>query len=459
MERFGRALALAIVFAGLFPAASLGGADATLTGKLTGAKLPAPGAGVVLVAALRLTDGVVTAGGYANGGRFTLTPPAGPYAILASVIPFRGATRPLERVADFVSAKPGKRTVLKPTLKKRKKHKRRAATRRRSARAAFVDVDYTAIWIKDFETNDSSRDFQVMRAGMRDMITTDVVNFLGTDDCPGVVVERARLADVLAELRLQESPRLDPTTRVRRDRLIAHNATITGNMAVSGDQLTLSATYKNERTGKSRTVSHTGPKDAIFDIEQALIPKLQQAICPHTPKTYTGTFNGTWRTDLNNYTVSWSGSAVLELTDELGAPPPGWPPGTYAQYALKSSHIHATLTGTRNGAFAGSCSVQGETDFELPAITGINPIAVQTGDDEPSYYIALTGRGDEQIPYTETGQGCNQQNPQYPLTGIFYAFTPQALTLSAPDQPLTANTSWDQFGLSRYTSEFSFTPG
>jgi hypothetical protein len=91
VERFGRSLVLAIALAVVVPGAAMAAPNSTLTGKLTGAKLPAQGAGVVPVYAFRLSDGIVVAGGYAKAGRFTLKTPPGPYAVLASVIPPRYA--------------------------------------------------------------------------------------------------------------------------------------------------------------------------------------------------------------------------------------------------------------------------------------------------------------------------------------------------------------------------------
>jgi hypothetical protein len=111
---------------------------ATVKGKLTGAKLPRAGQGRTVVWAMHIPDGLVAAGTTASSsGRFTLKPPAGSYAIFAAVIRSRGKGNPLVRVADFVTAKAGKRRTIKPTLKKRHKHRRngRKATAAADVRA------------------------------------------------------------------------------------------------------------------------------------------------------------------------------------------------------------------------------------------------------------------------------------------------------------------------------------
>ena len=124
MKRFVPLLAVLLLSAA--PAAQAA-TPARVTGKLTGAKLPRAGQGRVVVWAVHLPDGVVTAGATASSsGRFTLKMRAGDYAILAAVVPRKGRGNPIVRVADFVTAKAGKRRTIKPTLKKRHKKRRRA---------------------------------------------------------------------------------------------------------------------------------------------------------------------------------------------------------------------------------------------------------------------------------------------------------------------------------------------
>ncbi len=439
-------VAVVTVAALVVGAAPAGAASpATLTGKLTGAKLPAAGKGVVPVYAVRLRDGRVVGGTYASAaGRFTLRPPAGSYALVAAVVPFGGSGRLLERIADFVTAKAGKRMALKPTLKKRKARKKKHRASPRTARAAFVNVDYPAIWVKIFDAPPG--DFAVMGKGIADMLITDLIATIGK--CDGVVVEREHLDEIIKEIDRQQSKYFDPSTRVQKGKLIANNGTVSGSLTVSGDTLTVSATYHDQRTGRTKTVSVSGPKDDIFGLEERLVPLLTDAICPHTPNTYAGNFNGTWTTTLNSYTVTWSGSAVIQLTAEHGAPPADWPAGDYAHYSMLRGSVHVKVDGTR-----GTCTVHGETDIALtPGMFGED--AVQHAD-KPYYALTIPTRGDEVIPYTETGTGC-QTNPEYPLTGLQFVFTPAPL--QSTDGNLTASTSWDQFGSSHYTSSFSFAP-
>src|SRR5215470_600172 len=177
---------------------------ATVTGKLTGAKLPAKGKGRVPVWALRLSDGVVVASTDASAaGRFTLKTPAGSYAILAAVVPAHGRSSAIVRVADFVTAKAGARRVIKPTLKKRHRPRRpRAAAAR--ARAAWVDVDYPVIWVHKWSVS-GGPELKVLERGVQDMMITDLAARIGGPGCPGAISAGDNLADVLAEIKLSQS--------------------------------------------------------------------------------------------------------------------------------------------------------------------------------------------------------------------------------------------------------------
>src|SRR5689334_3567597 len=125
MRPLGRTAVIAVALAALAAPAAHAAAPAIVTGKLTGAKLPAAGTGRVPVWAMRLSNGTIARGTSATSGFFTLALPAGSYAIFAAVIPARGTHSPLLRVADFVTAKAGKARRIKPTLKKRHKKKKR----------------------------------------------------------------------------------------------------------------------------------------------------------------------------------------------------------------------------------------------------------------------------------------------------------------------------------------------
>ena len=398
MKRFGLLLAVLLAFAA--PAAQAA-TPATVTGKLTGAKLPRAGQGRVVVWALHLPDGLVTAGTTASAsGRFTLKLRAGDYAILAAVVPRSGRGNALVRVADFVTAKAGKRRTIKPTLKKRHKRKKRAKVAGAERSLNWVDADYPVVWVHRWAAS-GPPELNVMEKGMQDMVITDLSAAIGTPECRGAISAGDDFPAVLGEIALQDSPYFDRTQRITTARLVRPNASLTGTLSVSGGVATITATYADQRpghTGQQGTVAVSGPQEELFNLEEQLVPKIADLVCQAIPKSYTGSFSGTWTTDLNQYTVTWTGDAVLALTSEHGSPPPDAPdPQDYANYSLQSGRVHAVLNGNR-----GACTVHGEADFTLSSFAAFTAGFVQNAD-QPWFSLNIMGRGDEAIPYTETG--------------------------------------------------------
>lgn len=431
---------------------------ATLTGTLTGARLPAAGHGRVPVKAIRLADGRVLAGTYATPrGRFTLKAPAGSYAVVASVIPERGARPPVERVAAFVAAKAGKRVAVRALRARRRGAGGRRGRARQQvvARAAFQHVRYLALWVRRWRV--PGGDLRVFERGMTDMLITDLTAVVGR--CGGAVVDRDMWDVLLTEQRLQQSPAFDPSTRVQQGLLIVPNATVSGTMTVSGSTMTLTARFHDERTGRRGTATVSGPADYVFDLEQELVGKLERLICNETPRTYEGTFSGTATSRLNQYTITWSGSVEIELQEEHGAPPSDWPAGDYAQYVVRHGSAHVKLDGTR-----GVCAAHGETDIDLAATTPVPPgipgfsgpgvpslprlpvAGVQVdaqADEEPWFSLNVPAPATAAVPYQETGFGC-QTDPEYPLTGLAFAYTPTPVRTTGG--VLTGSPAWDPPG-------------
>lgn len=438
-------LVLALLLAGA-PAA-LAARPATLTGTLTGARLPRAGRGVVPVRAVRLADGRVVAGDYANArGRFSLKAPGGAYALLASVITPRGS-RPLQRVVAFARARGGRRVGVRATLRR----SRRRPRARRAATFGFVQVDVPALWVQQWST--PRGDLAIMRKGMADMMITDLIPEIGS--CDGIIVERTRLQDVLRELSLQQLPGFDPSTRLRTDRLIAHNGTVTGTLSASGGDITLTATYTDLRSGRRGTVAVSGPGEDLFELAPQLARKLGRVICQETPRTYAGSFSGTATTTLSRLVLRWSGTATFELTRDRRAAPDGWPAGTYLHYALREASAHVTLEGTRIGG--GVCTVQGATDITLPAGAPGGEALVQAGGDgEPAFHLIVPTPATAEVPYTESGFGCNQVDPRYPLTAIPFAFTPSPV--NTQNGALQASASWNRDVFTHLTFNFAFAP-
>ena len=299
------------------PAAALA-APATVKGTFAGPGLPDAGDGVTGVRAVNVETGVVGAADYTAGkrDRWRLALEPGPYALAAATVPFGGGKQ-VDRLVAFVGARSGDTETLKLRLKPKRPGHQRSAHARAAPRVAEgfgdVTVPYPAIWVKQFDVQSSNPELQLLRKGMAEMLVTDLSAALGTPDCPGVIVERERIQDVLNEHRLQQLPGFDQSTTVQRGRLTRDNASVTGSISESGGHAVISATYTDRRPGHSRTktVAVQGPTVNIFDLEQQLAQKLIEAICSDgLPDRYSGTFSGA---SVNpETTTSWNGTVTWE---------------------------------------------------------------------------------------------------------------------------------------------------
>ena len=174
------------------------------------------------------------------------------------------------------------------TSLKAKKRKRQAPRRAALGRAAFsqergqVTPGSVAIEIPPF--TGATGDLSVMNRGMSNMLITDVVNGAG-DDCNAAVIEVEHRDDILKELEFQQSPYVDPATRVQRNFII-------GDVEVKGTlknrRVPLPAPQKldydvrliDKKTGKE-VGRVQGSMDAsdVFAGEQALAKQLNEELC------------------------------------------------------------------------------------------------------------------------------------------------------------------------------------
>ena len=193
-----------------------------------------------------------------------------------------------------------------------------------------------------------------------------------------MVVERARIQEVINEINLQQLPAFDPTTR-GRGRLIRDNATISGTLVESGGNVTLTATYTDHRPGHSRseTVSVQGSGGSIFALEQLLAEKLRDVICPEPITHIEGIFNasiddGPVLTYAGNVEFDRFGPALFE--------------GAEGSYTVTTGQYTITLSG-RDLTGATGCQQSGSKQFAIPANSGsISVTGTEPEHSEPYTY-------------------------------------------------------------------------
>jgi hypothetical protein len=363
---FGVSFALLASLSAAVPMAA-SAAPATLKGRVVGSALPDSGEGAATVRAVNVAKGVVGGADFTGGqrDRWKLRLPPGPYALGAAAAPFAGG-KVVDRLVAFARARSGKTETLKLRLKRKRKggHRRASghggrALERVPEGFGDVDVDYPAIWVKEWDVQSQDPDLGVLRKGLADMLITDLIGGL---KCKAVIVERARIDDVLNEQRLQRLPGFDPDTRVPQGRLIRDNASVSSTLTESGGQLTMSATYVDRRTGRSATVSVQGSGESLFELEQQLAAKLAAVICQdkinHIAGTYSGTF--TIGTTLGPSVMSYQGNVAFDRSG------PNVFGGADGFYILKSGGFTLVASGI-DGTGATGCRQTGTKNFTIPS--------------------------------------------------------------------------------------------
>jgi hypothetical protein len=427
-----RAAALGLAFAlGATVGGSAVASASTISGPLTGAKLPAKGKGVASVRAVSPKTFAIVAADRVSGGRFSLSVPAGAYFLLGTTSPFRGKAGVDRSIATVKVKKGARKTVrlsLKPRKRKRPKFKLPPIPKLPTARAAFVKVDYPAVWLKRYKVTTADPQFRPLSKGLPQMLLTDLIEPLAAA-CNGEFVERERFDTILAEHALQQSSLVDPSTRIAFDKLVAHNKEVTGTISGTANDMTITSIVTDVVSGRSRSVTHHGT-DGFFALESKLAPDLVKLICGDKPPTrLVGTIRGEY--GIAAQMLRWSGNVRLKYNG-FGPGGAGAPEGKYANYVVEDGSLHVTLDG-----FDDQCTIHGEGDFPLVGDSG-EFASLQQDVDERAYTLFASFVNGTDLPYSSTGApGCT--GAVYPLSGRVYMNTENAKT--SPNDVLVGSTT------------------
>lgn len=128
-------------------------------------------------------------------------------------------------------------------------------------------ADDPVLLVTWFRNNTGSTDFDPLGRGLADMVLTDLA---AVPDLR--VVERERLAELMGELDLQRSERVDPKTAQKAGRLVGATHAVTGSIQGVDPQIRLDIRLVEVATAEVLLAEQvTGRKDAFFDLEQELV--------------------------------------------------------------------------------------------------------------------------------------------------------------------------------------------
>jgi len=294
----------------LLPGAAVAApANGTFAGSL-GAPVPKGAQGSVR-AIDRATGALVAAKPVARSGKFSLSLPGGSYVLVGTVVPVkRGAKITQTRIG--VSLRPGQRRR-NASLKARKRKKKAAR-----GHAAYVQEHgevtpgRVAVQIYDV-TGNVTGDFKVVLPGLNDLLLDDVLNGAAGQECGVTVLEVDRLADVLKELEFEQSPYVDPATRVERNFALG-DVEVRGTLspvAGSPDATDLSLKLLDKTTGAVLDqVAGRLDRATFFDDLSTVGRKLGDALCKLSD-VYEVTLDVNGRGDFATHNGSGTLHAVL----------------------------------------------------------------------------------------------------------------------------------------------------
>jgi hypothetical protein len=368
---------VALALAGGVPATA-----STVTGKITGAPIPASGAGRAFVRAVSVQTGTVVAVDDTDAvGRYKVSVPKGTFVLLPTVITLNRLFAP------------------KPTRVRLKRGQRKSV--RLPARAKAV-VLRPIVGMPDDSFTGATGEFRGLNKGLRDMLITDLL----TTSIAGCQIANSEqsafgLAMIRQEFSLARHGLVDPATAPRTGLMISPTRGIRGTFTVTGGRMRIDAqVYKWSSKKTLHRTSVEGAQEEFFELEKDLTRRLAALLCEKPPPisgTFTGSLDYAKQVPVGVIlgTLDWNGSLELEPVTSPGGIPPqfGGPTATY-QVTSGTVTVRAALT-----PVTGDCSITGQGTLDIPTLSGgmHPPVLTVTEGDPDTYRLTLDG-GLGQVP-------------------------------------------------------------
>lgn len=124
--------------------------------------------------------------------------------------------------------------------------------------------------VMEFDNASTDRAMDPLGKGLQSMLTTDLQQ-IGKF----VLIERARLADIKAELKLGQTRAVDKKTAAKIGKLVGATHLVTGAFTVLGKKMRIDARMVAVETGKVlMTGQVSGTKEGFFEIQKDLVKRL-----------------------------------------------------------------------------------------------------------------------------------------------------------------------------------------
>lgn len=319
----------------------------TLRGSVAAALRPSAGA-VTTVRAIDAQNGTTSARGRVGAsGAYRLSAPPGVYLVVVEKVSRRA--RPVTGFGRLVRVRGGQTSVLR-TVNPGSAGARRTTAAVLSTRApalgsrsgaAVAAGGPPAVAVRYFT---GSGPFAILGKGLADMIVTDLVG----SRCY-VVVEWERRDLLLAEIRLQQSRWVDPSTRVT-PRWIQPTIFVEGSVSTTESSVSWNIRMREIASGRiiGSDRGTAGAGASFFDAELALAKRLRKQLEQELCGRFTGQFSGRTRevaAGVQTLDYSFTGTVTFARNDAVDR----WP--GFASYTIE--RIDYTTTFTLSGLCTG----------------------------------------------------------------------------------------------------------
>lgn len=139
---------------------------------------------------------------------------------------------------------------------------------------AQAEAKQLRVAVMDFTAASTTGEFEALGVGLQSMITTDLAELPAFS-----LIERARLKDLQAELKLAQSDAIDKTTAAKLGGLAGATHLLVGSFTVVAGKMRLDARLFVVATGEViLTEKSEGMQIAFFDLEKQLVKKIVDTV-------------------------------------------------------------------------------------------------------------------------------------------------------------------------------------
>jgi TolB-like protein len=252
----------------------------------------------------------------------------------------------------------------------------------------------------DFTPASTAPEFAPLGAGLQSMITTDL------GELPMfVLVERARLKDIQAELHLSETKAVDQATAAKIGNLAGASHLLVGSFTIVGGRMRIDARLFAVGTGEvALSEKMEGAQTAFFELEQKLVRKIVDSVGVKLARADKTKLQKAQTTDFDAFAKYSEGLALSDdkkLPEAIAAMQAAVAKDpSFALAATKLSQFQAALAALPtpppkppeaqckpNPLFQQPCNQPGQPPPTQPMIF--------TGDDNRSFGVVVRSQGEE----------------------------------------------------------------